>query len=80
MDIEDVEKLLNEIGSLKVNELKKVEDKCQKETNSQTNEENYNGDTTVFHKLNQEIKPEDDLVQVCGMKIYKTLPFAMFTI
>ena len=65
MDIEDVEKLLNEIGSLKVNEMKKVEDKCQSETNSQTNAENYNGDTTGFHKLNQEIKPEDDLVQVC---------------
>ena len=45
--------------------MKKVEEKYQSETNSQTNAENYNGDTTGFHKLNQEIKPEDDLVQVC---------------
>ena len=52
MDVEDVERLLNEIGSLKENEIKNVEVKCQRENNNQTHEENYNGDAPEFHKLN----------------------------
>jgi hypothetical protein len=63
--MEDVEILLKELGSLKENEIKKVKDKCQREINSPTNEENYIGDTPGFHKLNKEINPKDDLVQVC---------------
>ena len=45
--------------------IKKAEDKCQREINSPTNEEKYIGDTPGFHKLNKEINPKDDLVQVC---------------
>ena len=39
MDVEDVERLLNEIGSLKENEIKKGEVKCQRDNDNQTNEE-----------------------------------------